>query len=60
MYSINITKGTDIISYDLLDKKKKLFKEYKNGKYIKTVKGCDLQGIVSETSFYSSLIYYKA
>jgi len=34
MYNINITKGNDIISYKLLNRKKKLFKKYKNGKYI--------------------------
>lgn len=55
--SINIVKDNTITSYDLISKKKRLFKKYVNGKYEGIVEGKDLRGVVSQCSFYASLIY---
>jgi len=55
--NINIVKGNDIIGYKLISQEKRLFEKFINGKSFGLVNGKDLRGIVSELSFYASLIY---
>ena len=57
MHDINIMRGNIKTSYDLIDKKKRIFHEFIDDKFFRSVEGKNLRGVISQASFYSSYIY---